>query len=225
LFETGRVFYARPWQDDDRVPDQPERLAFAVAGLFGVAELGFPARVADGVTALALLTAVARQMGLKLVRNAAQPPGYHPTRTASLELDGAPIGFAGELHPDTAAGFEIDGRVAIAEIELAPIVAIHPPIEMAPISTYPHVDFDLSFEIPRSLAGSDLVEATSKASRLLEKVEVFDDFVHPESGERSIAIRYRLRANDRTLSRDEIETERAALIKSAASLGVRLRGE
>ncbi len=225
LFEIGRVFYARPWHEDVRVPDQPERLAMAVAGPLGVAELGSPDRYADGATALALLTAVAAQMGLKLERDAAQPPGFHPTRTAAVEMGGASIGFAGELHPDAAAAFEIDGRVAIAELELAPLVATQPRIEMAPISTYPHVDFDLSFEIPRSLAGSDLVEATSKASRLLEKVTVFDDFVHPESGERSIAIRYRLRASDRTLSRNEIEAQRSALIKSAASLGARLRGE
>lgn len=225
LFETGRVFYARPWQDDDRVPDQPERLAVAIAGPLGVAELGSSPRDADAATALALLTAVARRMGVDLVRDAAQPPGYHPTRTASLELGGVPIGFAGELHPNTAATFEIELRIAIAEIELGPLVAAQPRIEMVPISTYPHVDFDLSFEIPRDLAGNDLVEATAKASTLLEKATVFDDFVHPVSGERSIAIKYRLRASDRTLSRDEIEAQRTAFVKAAASLGARLRGE
>ncbi len=225
LFETGRVFYARPWQDDARVPDQPERVAVAIAGPLGVAELGSPARNADAATAHALLTAVARRMGLHLERDAAQPPGYHPTRTASVELAGTPIGFAGELHPDIAAAFEIDVRVAIAEVELGPLVAAQPRIEMAPISTYPHVDFDLSFEIPRTLAGSDLVEATAKASTLVERVTVFDDFVHPEKGERSIAVKYRLRASDRTLSRDEIEAERAAFVNAAASRGARLRGE
>jgi phenylalanyl-tRNA synthetase beta chain len=164
-------------------------------------------------------------MGLELVREAAQPPGYHPTRTAALELDRLPIGFAGELHPDTAAELDIEARVAIAEMELRPLVATQPRIEMVPISTYPHVDFDLSFEIPRTLAGKDLVAATAKASALLEEITVFDDFVHPESGERSIAIRYRLRASDRTLSREEIEVERAAFVNAGASLGARLRGE
>jgi phenylalanyl-tRNA synthetase beta chain len=190
-----------------------------------VAELGSPARDADAATALALVSAVAGQMGLELVRRAAQPPGYHPTRTASLELDRVPIGFAGELHPVTGAGFEIESRVAIAEIELAPLVAVQPRVNMLPISTYPHVDFDLSFEIPRGLEGSDLVAATAEASDLLEEVMVFDDFVHPESAERSIAIRYRLRAGDRTLSRNEIEAERVALVNAAASLGARLRGD
>jgi len=225
LFETGRVFYARPWQNDARVPDQPDRLAVAIAGPLGVAEMGSPPRNADAATALALLTAVARRMGLDLVREAAQPPGYHPTRTASLELAGAQIGFAGELHPDTAAAFEIDVRVAIAEVELGPLIAAQPRIEMVPISTYPHVDFDLSFEVPRILAGADLVDATAKASALVEKITVFDDFVHPETGERSVAIKYRLRASDRTLSRDEIEAERATFVNAAASLGARLRGE
>ena len=53
---------------------------------------------------------------------------------------------------------------------------------------------------------------------------MFDDFVHPETGQRSIAIRYRLRAADRTLSRDDIEAERDSLIAAAAALGAKLRG-
>ena len=40
----------------------------------------------------------------------------------------------------------------------------------------------------------------------------------------SIAIRYRLRADDRTLERNEIEDERSKFVAAAAALGATLRG-
>ncbi len=217
LFEIGRVFYAQPWSEDARVPDQPNRLAIAMAGSLGGTE-------ADAAAALGVVTALAQRLGLEVDREAVQPRGYHPTRTASLELHGKSIGYAGEVHPDVLAIFEIERRVAVVEVELSPLIAGHSARQMRPVSTFPHVDFDLSFDVPSGLAGGDLVEATARASVLLEGAEVFDDFVHPESGQRSIAIRYRLRAPDRTLDRSEIETERAKLVAAAAALGATLRG-
>lgn len=224
LFEVGRVFFARPWDEDGRVPEQPDRLAVAVAGPFGMGGPGRLAPEADASTALGLVSAMAKIIGRDISRTPAQPAGYHPARTAELSLDGVRVGFAGEVHPDVAASFEIDARVAVVEVDLGLLTTEQPTIEMQPISTYPHVDFDLSFEVPPSLAGADLVLATERASSLVEDVEVFDDFINPDSGVRSIAIRYRLRATDRTLARQEIDNERDAFIAAAASLGAKLRG-
>ncbi len=223
LFEIGRVFFARPWPEDDRVPDQPNRVAVAITGPFGFGGPADPPPTADATTALAAVAAIATRMGLDVARAAAQPPGYHPTRTAALTINGRPLGYAGETHPGISRLFEIDSRVAIVELELAPLVAARGTFEMTPISNYPHVDFDLSFEVPPGLPGGDLVSATARASDLLEAVTIFDDFVHPETARRSIALHFRLRASDRTLSRQEIERERDALVTAAAALGAQLR--
>lgn len=217
LFEIGRVFYAKPWSDDERVPEQPNHLAVAIAGSFGGAE-------ADASAALAVVTALAERLGIEFVREPAQPAGFHPTRTAALEVQGKLIGHAGELHPDTLQVFEIDRRVAVFEVELGPLIAGHAARQMQEVSTFPHVDFDLSFDLPASLAGGDLVDATRRSSDLIESAEVFDDFMHPETGQRSIAVRYRLRAADRTLERTEIDNEREKLVAAAAALGATLRG-
>ncbi|MCP3977183.1 MAG: phenylalanine--tRNA ligase subunit beta [bacterium] len=225
LYEMARVFYARPWADDGRVPDQPNRLAVAIAGPFGPAVLGRAAAAADAEVALGIVSAIADRMGVEIGRTAAQPPGFHPTRTAELDLNGQAVGYAGEVHPDVVADYEIDGRVAVVEMELAPLVAPVAAPLMAPVSNYPHVEFDLSFDVPPALAGGDLVDATVKASILLERADVFDDFVHPESGQRSIAVRYRLRAPDRTLEREDIDGQRDAMVAAAAALGGTLRGE
>ena len=52
---------------------------------------------------------------------------------------------------------------------------------------------------------------------------IFDDYRN-DQGERAVAIRYRLRAFDRTLDADEIASERQKMIEAAEAAGVSLRG-
>jgi phenylalanyl-tRNA synthetase beta chain len=64
LFETGRAFYARPWGEDDRVPDQPMRLGIAVIGPFGHTDLAGARRQADAGTALAIIDSLGGGLGV-----------------------------------------------------------------------------------------------------------------------------------------------------------------
>ncbi len=224
LFETGRVFLARPWSDDPRVPHQPERLGVAIVGPYGDSRLADAAAQADGATALALTQALADGLGVAIERHQGSGPGFHPTRTAQLLVAGEVIGMAGELHPDVAEMFELEGRVAVIELDLKPVVAEQERVQMAPVSTYPQVDFDLSFEVDMSASANDLVAATCGASVLVERATIFDDYRGGDSGQRAVGIRYRLRAADRTLDADEIAAERNRMIEEAAVQGAKLRG-
>ncbi len=224
LFETGRTFYAVPARDDPRVPHQPMRLAVAISGPFGPAAVSSPTPPADGATALAVVDAIGRAMGCDLERQPATRPGLHPGRSADVLVDGAVVGFAGELHPETASLFDLEGRVAVVELDLDPLVAPVPPAQLQPASTYPHVDFDLSFDLPAVFPAAQLVAATSAASPLVESVELFDEYRPNGGAVRSVAIRYRLRAADRTLESGEITAARREMIAAAAVLGATLRG-
>jgi phenylalanyl-tRNA synthetase beta chain len=227
LFEMGRVFRAVPWAEDGRVPDQPMRLALAVVGEFGVRDLAAPAPVADAHTALALIDAIAATMGVALERTAAERSGLHPTRTASVRLEETAIGYAGEIHPDVAARYEIGARVAVAELDLAPLVAPVPYREFVELSTFPHVDYDLSFEVPDGVTAAALAAATSGAVTStfhVENVEVFDEYRPADGGLRSLAVRYRLRAPDRTLTSEDVGEGRRKMIEAAAEIGAVLRG-
>jgi len=224
LFETARVFFAEPWQEDSRVPDQPLRLGVAVTGPFGISHLGDRPEDADAGTAFAVVSALATALGVDVARRPISPPGFHPTRSAELIVDGEAIGVAGELHPAIAELYELGGRVAIVELDLARLVAVQPSAQMIPVSTFPHVDFDLSFEVATELAAAELIESTTAVSPLVERARVFDDYRNPDTGLRAVAIRYRLRAQDRTLSGDEVAAERGKMLEKAAELGATLRG-
>jgi phenylalanyl-tRNA synthetase beta chain len=94
-------------------------------------------------------------------------------------------------------------------------------------SVFPHVDFDLSFLVPAALLVQQAIDASIEAgSGLVESARVFDEFHGPGmgDGERAVAIRYRLRSSDHTLSNEEVSPVREAMIQAVEALGARLRG-
>ena len=219
LFELGRVFHARPASIDLRLPDQPERLGFALIGSL----LGRPV---DALTSVAIWKLLVNRLGLVGASLDQQSvPGLHPGRGALVRVDGVEIGSLGELHPRAAEQFELDGRVAVGEIALEPLLAQSQRWTLREPSAFPQVDFDLAFLVPASLPAGALIDATAAVEPgWLEQADLFDEFHGLGDGQKSLAIRYRFRAPDRTLTPTEIADLRARLVSAAGALGAELRG-
>lgn len=228
LFETGRVFAARPAEEDPRLPEQIDRLAWVAAGPIGLAIVGEPGLMADGRVSIALFRHVASVLGLEgFELAAATPAGYHPGRSAAVSLEGVAIGHVGELSPTVSQAYEIPGRVAVAELDLNPLLKPLPLREAESPSVYPPVDFDLSFLLAADNPVSGVLAATVDAgSGLVESAHVFDEFkgAGMGEGERAVAIRYRLRAPDHTLTNEEVSPVREAMIEAGRAVGAQLRG-
>ena len=224
LFETGKVFFDRPDSSDVRIPDQPDRLGFVVVGRHGTSGIDSPGRPADVYTATAIWRALARVLGIEVVVRAHAPAGLHPGRAAEVVVDGKPIGSVGELHPAAAEHYELPGRVAVGEIDLAPVLQARPAPALVTPSTFPPVEFDLAFACEPTLDAAALVSATRQAGDLVTSAHVFDEYVGLADGRKSLAIRYVLRAPDHTLTNEEVAPVRQALIDAAAALGAELRG-
>ena len=126
-----------------------------------------------------------------------------------------------------ARAYEIPGRVAIAELDLDPLLARVELRQAVSPSVFPPVDFDLSFLVD---AGSPMRTWSQRrhaaGNGLVESARVFDVFTGSgiAEGERAVAIRYRLRAPDRTLTNEEVAPVRQAMIDAASALGAKLRG-
>lgn len=225
LFETGKVFFDRPDPIDARIPDQPDRLGFVVVGSLGRHDMETADRPADVFTATAIWRTLAGALGLEVELKASSPPGFHPGRAADVEVDGVTIGTVGELHPAAARHYELPGRVAVGEIDLFPIVQPRPAQALQTPSTYPPVEFDLAFACDLSMPATDLLRATTQAAaNLVESARVFDEYTGLDGDRKSLAIRYVLRAPDRTLSNEEVAPHREAMIVAARQLGAELRG-
>lgn len=227
LFETGKVFFSNPDPDEPRLPEQPDRLAWAVTGDVGLRTLVGAERQADAGFSLAVWHRLAEAIGLEAKLESGTHPSFHPGRCAAVILDGKVIGHVGELAPGAARAFDIEDRVAVAELELDPLLAPTEPALAVTPSPYPHVDFDLSFLVAADTPVAELVSVTvDAAGGLIEHARVFDEFTGESLGEerKALAITYRLRAADRTLEQKEIASVRQSMIDAAESIGARLRG-
>jgi phenylalanyl-tRNA synthetase beta chain len=227
LFESGKVFFSDPDPNEPRLPLQYDRLGWAVVGEVGIVTLEGASQIADGSVSLAIWHHLADLLDIDAELVPGSHPALHPGRTAEIHVGGGAIGYVGELAPAGARAFGIEGRVAIAEMDLDPLLESVPPRLMKTPSVFPHVDFDLSFLVTEETPARTLVEATSRAANgLVEQARVFDEFRGETVGEdeKALAIRYRLRAPDRTLEQKEIGTIRDDMIRAAEQIGARLRG-
>lgn len=229
LFETGKVFLARPHPTLAGIPDQPDRLGIVLIGEVGGSAIDRPGRPADVYAMTAVWRVLARRLGLGDGRlEAVEHPSFHPGRTARVWVGERQVGFLGELHPAAAAAFELPGRVAVAELDLDPLVEVPERWQFVEPSPFPPATFDLAFIVPEALSAQDLVDVTSAAAgALLEEAAVFDEF-RGESlppGTKSLAIGYTLRAPDRTLTNEDVAPLRRRMAEAAGGIGAILRGE
>jgi phenylalanyl-tRNA synthetase beta chain len=139
------------------------------------------------------------------------------------------IGTVGEITPSIATSFGLAGRVVVAEIDIADLVADRGPWQYDIPSTFPPVVFDMAFATPEAVPVAAVLEAADAAvGDLLEHSQLFDVFSGESVGEGlvSYAINFRLRAADRTLTDDEVGPVRKAIADAvAAATGATLRGE
>ena len=94
------------------------------------------------------------------------------------------------------------------------------------MSRFPSSDLDFAFVVPDDLSVEALLDAISEgAGDLLEAIRLFDVYrgAGVEEGSRSLAVRCRLVADDRTLGDAELASVRLAMIDSASRLGATLR--
>jgi phenylalanyl-tRNA synthetase beta chain len=250
LFETGLVYRIddrdngivrpprlpvdrRPTDDelaalDAALPRQPRRLAVALAGdreQSGWWGAGRPVEWGDAVEAARI---VAREVGVVLDVAADDHAPWHPGRCAVLRIDGVVVGHAGELHPRVVEAFGLPPRTAAAELDLDVVVSAAAGLAIAPtLSTYPLATSDVALVVATDVAAADVEAALREgAGELLESLRLFDVYVGAgvAEGSRSLAYRLSLRASDRTLAADEVNTIRdAAVAEAGRRLGAVLR--
>jgi phenylalanyl-tRNA synthetase beta chain len=239
LFEIGAVFVH---------PDAGHGRRLARAGSAGGEEVSLPVepeiaalvlgRVGDdAAVAVGVAAVVAEALSLVGLRpdQSQVPPGLHPTRSAILvdALTKATLGAVGEIDPslvEQLAPAAVGRRLAYLELDLD---AIRDPTkatrrsEVAVLpSRFPSSDVDLAFSLADEVSAQELIDAVGDAAgALLERIDLFDVYRGPGVAEahRSLAVRIRLCAQDRTLSEAELAQAREAMITAGQGLGAELR--
>ncbi len=197
-----------------------------------------PAVAAGWRSALAAVQQVALASGVRIEVRQGVHPAMHPGRTAELfvEVPGAAtaaaktvsVGFAGELLPTVADDYDLPAVVAVAEINLAVVLA-QSDVEViaTPIRTMPAATQDLSLVVAVSVPAAAVRAAVDRgAGDLLESIELVDDYrgagIAP--GRKSLTFALRFRGTERTLTAAEASAARLSGVALAAErFGATLR--
>ncbi|MGD0385543.1 MAG: phenylalanine--tRNA ligase subunit beta [Solirubrobacteraceae bacterium] len=222
LFESGTVFRAAP---DGPLAAEHHALAVLIAGDVVAANWREPAAPADFFAAKGLLAAVLDTLGVQWAATAEQWPFLHPGRSACVLAGETRLGFVGELHPLVAAAWDLES-VAVWAIDLDRVAALAPElVRYTPFGEYPAVREDLAVVVSDERSAGEVVAVVREAGGAeLARVEVFDVYRGAQVGEGrvSLALHLEFRANDRTLTDEDVAARRAQI---AAALGERVGGE
>jgi phenylalanyl-tRNA synthetase beta chain len=232
LFEEGAVYLDRApdreptaaEQRGSRLPDERNHLGALLTGrLRPPSWRDESPPTADFFAAKAVLESLLRSLRVEFAVERASDPFLHPGRAARVLVGGADAGWLGELHPGVAgewdlgqvAGFELDLEVVLAHAADAPLYE--------DLTSFPSIRQDLAFWVPADVPAARLVEVVRDAGgALLRDVEVFD--VYAQEGRTSLALRLEFRANDRTLTDEDVRGRREKIVAEVGKLGGELRG-
>lgn len=153
---------------------------------------------------------------------------YHPGRRAVLTHDNERFAALGEIHPDVAARFDIDGRVYVLEVDLTALMAMAKPIYgVKELPRFPAVSRDIAIVVKEAARAGDMLDCIEKAGgRTLEEARLFDVYRGEKLGEgkKSVAYALTFRASDRTLTDAEIQASMDKILKALeTSFGAEIR--
>jgi phenylalanyl-tRNA synthetase beta chain len=230
LFEVGRTFHPVAGQD---LPREVQRVGAVLSG--ERYPLGWLADTqgVDFFDAKGIVEGFLATLGVDGVawEAATDRPWLHPGRGARVVLDGAELGWCGQLHPDRVEAYQVPEQTLVFELDLDRLQrAGHRTGAFPGLDRYPAVARDLAVVLDRSVPVQQVMDAVSDhagSEPLLRSATLFDAY----EGERlaadkvSLAVRIVYRSEDRTLTEEEVQEAEAGLLAHLEQhLGARLRG-
>jgi len=244
VFELGRVF-----RRDATVKDgdlavagvaQPQKLAGAAWGPALPEQWGVANRAVDFYDVkhdVETLFGATRAAHLRFVADsgATQHPALHPGRSARIELNGALVGWLGELHPRWVQQAELASAPVLFELDIAALTPVMLPAPRE-LSRQPVVVRDLALWLPEHLPVQALWDALEDARTrdaalaLIQDVRLFDVWHDAKSqatqtpAEKSLALRFWLQDAHATLDDARVAAcMEQVLALLARTCGARLR--
>ncbi|MEW6399936.1 MAG: phenylalanine--tRNA ligase subunit beta, partial [Bacillota bacterium] len=136
-------------------------------------------------------------------------PYLHPGRQARLTAGGHLLGVVGELHPRAARVHQLEGRVALFELDFTTLLALAGEERLyRPLPRFPAVTRDVAFMLADHIPAARAEEVIRLAGGpLLESVRLFDVYrgegILP--GHRSLGYSLTYRSPEQTLTDREVD--------------------
>lgn len=210
-FEIGNTFMENVY-NQDKLPDEQYSLCI---GMYGKNE--------DFYSLKGVIVELLRILGIKEPAFFAESEYgvYHPGRCARISVpslrgtdeDGVAeydeLGIMGEIHPDVAETYGMDGlRIYCCELMFDSVIR-HADTEMVytPLPKYPSTSRDIALLVDEDMEVGKIEEIIRKeGKKILEEVKLFDVYrgKQVEEGKKSVAFALTYRDKDKTLTDEEV---------------------
>ena len=231
MYELGRVLFGHK---DKSQPDEPRYVCGVLVGRPADDTWNAKYLAYDFFDAKGIVEGLLEALRIPKVRfRVAEPEQYgwlQPGRAAEILAGSETIGWVGNIHPLSLQNFDIEVPVIAFEISVASLLRLSQkdlPIVEPP--TYPGISIDLAIVVDESVTAEQLVQRLKSAGgKLLCDIRLFDvyrDALRVGKGKKSMAFSLTYRADDRTLTSEEVEKIHAKLVeKVLRSTGGEIRG-
>ena len=222
IFELGRVYLKDDRKSADLVSEN-----FRAAGTVFIRKPSAPLFYEAKAIAAGLLEKL-RVKNFTLVPETKDLPPYaHPGRSMKILVEGKEAGLIFEIHPETAAAFELNGKAAIFDIDLdALFEAEKNQVKFKELQKFPEVPFEISVladaftysaDIQKIILGSDRKHVKEAAV-----ISAYQGAPIPE-GKKSVSLRVVFASKDKTLEPAEIEALQKKVVNDINKNGFTLR--
>ncbi len=211
LFEVGRVFLER----------EEERLGLLMRGPSALGAWRDDVQ-GDFYAFKGRLEELAQLAGATLDLTPHEHAQFHPGVSARVTWQGEAIGHAGRLHPEVEAAYELPPTY-FAELAL-PLA--NGSVRFEEFSRQPHAERDLAIIAPADVTYARLrALCAGAAGPMLVSLEPFDVYAGSQlaAGMRSVALRFRFRAEDRALTDAEVDAAMVNVISAVRDAGYDIR--
>ncbi len=198
LFEVQRVYYpkASGWKE---LPEEMLELGAAFLGKDNAW------REAKGFVEHLLSELGVQGVTWKRLENDAF---WHPGRTAQARKGTHLLATVGEIHPNLAARYGFEGRMAMIDMPLHEVFHVTSDAgRYVAIPVFPPAKRDLAFIVQQDVEAQDMIDAMKKTDPLVRSVEWFDTYIGKgvEGGKKSVAFHFEIGAADRTLESAQVD--------------------
>ena len=150
-------------------------------------------------------------------------PWQNPVKTAKIVYNDVEIGYITTLHPKIKNNIDKKLNIAIAELNLFKLYKIeYKELTFSMVSKYPEVSFDLSLLVDSNKNYEEIKKDLNKfESPIMNAIKFVDLYVGVglPAGKKSITFTFSWKADDHTLTSEEVESEKTKLLEFLNSKG------
>ncbi|OGJ56277.1 phenylalanine--tRNA ligase subunit beta [Candidatus Peribacteria bacterium RIFCSPHIGHO2_02_FULL_52_16] len=140
------------------------------------------------------------------------PACAHPGRAAEVSVQGSSVGWIFELHPSVRARFDLPERVAVALLDCSALIEKASASKVAkPLPTFPAITYDVTVPLSGKTEMQKILESVRGCHEFLEEVAIVD--LYASASQKNVTMRFTYRAEDRTLTEQEVQKVHEGLVK------------